>query len=162
MEEIGFIGLLSELMENKLFNSDNRKVMHEQKTGRVETTLVRERTKPDAEYISFCKRYCQPGCKYKTTLIFIFGDCFFNINRGCQHEEHPDNELIKKTSRFMAADKKARAEVGLENKPGSYEFRCPNCRKKCVGRWISRDGALHGGAECTTCGVGIGDIYDSM
>jgi transcription elongation factor Elf1 len=65
------------------------------------------------------------------------------------------NIFSEKLINFMEANNKARAEAGLEGKPGSYEFDCPNCGTKCLASWVLLRNETHGCVGCATCNIGI-------
>lgn len=60
---------------------------------------------------------------------------------------------MTKDQAFLEAAAAARKAAGLENKPGHYEFICPNCGTLCAGNWVRFGGALHGGVACTGCNI---------
>ena len=63
---------------------------------------------------------------------------------------------MTKDQAFLAANFAAREAAGLKNKPGRYEFICPNCGTLCVGDWIMFGGELHGGVGCPVCDIFLG------
>ncbi len=115
------------------------------------------------EYIPFCKENCSVDCPYRTRnetyKFFRYGACLFYKGSLCMHSENPDTASLskEKTQNFLKADKEARKAAGLENKPGTYSFVCPNCQTLCYGDWkgIKGESSLHGKIECPVCKISL-------
>ena len=60
---------------------------------------------------------------------------------------------VEKSARFFKADQEARKKAGLENKPGTYTFTCPNCNSLCKGSWVLMGQQLHGSTGCSICNI---------